>query len=159
MAIPEKGEKAFNFCLPDENEKEICLNQFKDSWVILYFYPKDNTSGCTLEAIDFSEYLNKFESLNTVIIGISPDSPESHCRFREKHNLKIMLLSDKEHKVIDKYGAWVLKKNYGREYYGVQRSTFIINPDGRIVYVWPKVKVKEHVEDVLAKLRELQAGL
>ncbi|MCD6117700.1 peroxiredoxin [bacterium] len=156
MPVPDKGKKAADFCLPDENKKEICLKEFRGSWVVLYFYPKDNTSGCTLEAIDFSEYLTKFESLNTQIIGISPDSPESHCKFREKHNLKIRLLSDKEHTVIEKYGAWVLKKNYGREYYGVQRSTFIINPDGMVDFVWPKVKVKGHVEDVLAKVKELQ---
>ena len=156
MPVPDKGSKAADFCLPDENKKEVCLKQFKNSWVVLYFYPKDNTSGCTLEAIDFSEYLTKFKSLNTQIIGISPDSPESHCKFREKHNLKIRLLSDKEHTVIEKYGAWVLKMNYGREYYGVQRSTFIINPDGMVDFVWPKVKVKGHVEDVLAKVKELQ---
>jgi len=151
------GDKAVDFCLPDENENEVCLNNFLGKWVVLYFYPKDNTSGCTLEAIDFSEAIDEFKKMGAVIVGISPDSPKSHCSFREKHDLKIMLLSDTEHKTLKEYNAWVLKKMYGREHYGVERSTFLITSTGEIGYVWRKVKVRGHVQEVKEKLKELQA--
>ncbi len=151
------GDKAIYFCLPDDSGKDVCLKDFAGRWVVLYFYPKDNTSGCTLEAVDFSRKLDEFEKRNAVIIGVSPDSPKSHCGFREKHDLKITLLSDTDHGVIEKYGAWVLKKMIGREYFGVERSTFLINPNGGIASVWRKVKVKEHVNNVLEKLIELQS--
>ncbi len=105
--------------------------------------------------MDFTAHKTDFEKLNAVIIGVSPDSTKSHRKFQDKHNLNIILLSDPEHKIIEKYGAWVLKKMYGREYYGVQRSTFLIDPDGKIAYMWKKVKVKGHVEAVLNKLNEL----
>jgi len=144
------------FCLPDKDKNSICLKDYRGKWVVLYFYPKDNTSGCTIEAIDFTNLIGEFEKKNAVVIGISPDSPESHCRFTDKHNLNLTLLSDKEHSVIEKYGAWVLKKMYGREYYGVQRSTFIIDSDGKVVFMWPKVKVKGHVQEVFEKITELQ---
>ena len=149
------GDKAFDFQLPDQNDNVRSLDEFKGKWVVLYFYPKDNTSGCTREAIDFTNAREEFEKLNAVIIGVSPDSTKSHRKFQSKHNLNITLLSDPEHKIIEKYGAWVLKKMYGREYYGVQRSTFLIDPDGKIAYMWRKVKVKGHVEAVLNKLKEL----
>lgn len=149
------GDKAFDFQLPDQNDNVRSLDEFKGKWVVLYFYPKDNTSGCTREAIDFTNAREEFEKLNAVIIGVSPDSTKSHRKFQSKHNLNITLLSDPEHKIIEKYGAWVLKKMYGREYYGVQRSTFLIDPDGKIAYMWKKVKVKGHVEAVLNKLKEL----
>ncbi len=147
--------KVENFCLKDFEEKEHCLDNFKGKWVVLYFYPKDNTSGCTKEAIGFTELKEEFEKLNAIIIGISPDSPKSHKRFIEKHNLNILLLSDPEHQILEKFGAWQLKKMYGREYYGVVRSTYLISPDGEIVAEWKKVKVKGHVEAVLEKLKEL----
>ena len=148
--------KVKDFCLPDENGKKICLKDFEGKWIILYFYPKDSTSGCTKEAIDFSEHIDDFKKMNAVVIGISPDSQQSHKKFIEKYNLKIILLSDEEHKVLQKYGVWQLKKMYGREYYGVVRSTFLINPDGKIVHEWRKVKVKGHVEEVLQKLKEVR---
>ncbi len=149
------GDPAFEFCLPDSDEKRVCLSDFKGRWVVLYFYPKDNTSGCTREAMEFTEKKGEFEELGAVILGISPDSPKSHRNFREKKSLTITLLSDEDHKVLEAYGAWQLKKMYGREYMGVVRSTFLIDPNGIIRYIWPKVKVKGHVEDVLNKLKEL----
>lgn len=145
-----------NFCLPDEEGNEVCLDNYKGKWIVLYFYPRDNTSGCTREAKDFSEHMEEFEKLNAVVIGISPDSPESHRKFKEKHSLKVKLLSDESHEVMEKYGVWQLKKLYGREYYGVVRSTFLISPDGKIVYEWKGVRVKGHVEEVLQKLKEMQ---
>lgn len=152
------GDRAIDFCLQDENEINVCLKDFSGQWIVLYFYPKDNTSGCTLEAVDFSQKLDEFKKRKAVIIGVSPDSPKSHCGFREKNDLKIKLLSDSDHQVIEKYGAWVLKKMYGREYFGVERSTFLIDPEGMICSVWRKVKVKGHVNDVLEKLTEHQSG-
>jgi len=149
------GEKAPEFCLPDEKGKEICLKDFRGKWVVLYFYPKDNTSGCTMEAVNFTEHIDEFEKMNAMVIGVSPDPPKSHIRFMEKHGLKVKLLSDESHEVLQKYRVWQLKKMYGREYYGVVRSTFLISPDGEIVYEWRKVKVKGHVEEVLKKLEEL----
>ncbi len=146
--------KAFPFCLPDENRKKRCLKDFRGKWVVLYFYPKDNTTGCTKEAKDFSQYIEEFEKLNAVVIGISPDSIESHKKFKEKHGLKVILLSDESKETLQKYGVWQLKKMYGRSYYGVVRSTFLIDPDGNIAYEWRRVKVKGHVEDVLKKLKE-----
>jgi peroxiredoxin Q/BCP len=153
----EIGQQSPEFCLPDMNENSLCLSDLKEHWVVLYFYPRDNTSGCTLEAINFSGSIQKFQELNTRIIGISPDTVKSHCAFRDRHNLKVTLLSDEKHEVCVKYGIWVLKKNYGREYYGVERSTFIINPAGRIAAVWRKVRVPGHIEEVREKLIELQA--
>ncbi len=153
--MPEIGDVAPEFCLPDQDGKEVCLKDFRGKWVVLYFYPKDNTSGCTREAIDFTENLKDFEALDAVVLGVSKDSVKSHKNFREKHNLKITLLSDPEHRVIEAYGAWKLKKRYGREYFGTERSTFIIDPDGKIRYIWRNVKVKGHVEEVKNKLKEL----
>ncbi len=149
------GDKAPDFCLPDKDGNEVCLKDFRGKWVVLYFYPKDNTSGCTKEAVEFTEHLDEFASLNAVVFGVSKDSVKSHKNFAEKHGLKVTLLSDPEHKVIEQYGAWKLKKRYGREYYGTQRSTFLIDPDGVIRHIWPNVRVKGHVEAVLEKLKEL----
>ncbi len=149
------GDKAPGFCLSDYRGDPHCLDAFRGKWIVLYFYPKDNTSGCTREAMDFTEMRNEFEKLNAVIIGISKDSPKSHQRFIEKHNLNILLLSDEEHGIIEKYGAWGKKKNYGREYFGTIRSTYLIDPNGKIVHIWPKVRVNGHVEDVLNKLKEV----
>lgn len=150
------GDSASNFCLADDSGEEHCLDNFKGKWVVLYFYPKDNTSGCTLEARDFTTALTDFEKLNTMIIGVSPDSTKSHQNFITKHDLKIKLLSDPEHKTLEDYGAWQKKKLYGREFMGVVRSTFLISPEGKIEHVWPKVKVNGHVDAVKEKLVELQ---
>lgn len=151
----QAGNKAVAFCLPDADGEEVCLKDFAGKWVVLYFYPKDNTSGCTLEAVNFSRQMGDFEKKGAVILGVSPDSTKSHCNFRDKHDLKIRLLSDTEHKVLEAYGVWVLKKMYGREYYGVERSTFLVNPRGEIGHVWRKVKVPGHVEAVKTTLDEL----
>ena len=125
------------------------------SWVVLYFYPKDNTPGCTTEALDFTAHLEEFQALGATVLGVSPDSVKKHQNFIAKKELKVTLLSDEEKEVCQAYGVWQLKKNYGREYMGVVRSTFLIDPDGIIRATWEKVRVKGHVEEVLNKLREL----
>lgn len=153
----EVGKPAKDFCLPSQDEVDICLRDLKGKWVVLYFYPKDNTSGCTTEACDFTENLPAFESMDAVVLGVSPDSPKKHRNFIEKKNLKITLLSDEEKKVLEEYGVWQLKKMYGREYMGVVRTTYLIDPEGKVAYRWDKVKVKGHVEAVKAKLEELKS--
>jgi len=150
------NKKAPEFCLPNQDETEICLRDLSGKWIVLYFYPKDNTPGCTTEACDFTNELEEFEDLDAVILGVSPDSPKKHRNFIEKKDLKITLLSDEDKAVLKGYNAWGLKKMYGKEYEGVIRSTFIINPEGEIVAEWSKVRVKEHVEKVKEKLKELQ---
>ncbi|MFX0002469.1 MAG: thioredoxin-dependent thiol peroxidase [Candidatus Hodarchaeota archaeon] len=147
--------KAPEFCLPDKDNKEVCLKEFKGKYVILYFYPKDNSPACTTEAIGFTGILPALQKLDAIVIGISPDSPESHGKFIEKKNLKVILLSDTEKKVIKKYGKWGKKKFRGKEYMGVIRSTFLIDPEGKIAHIWPTVSVKGHPEDVEEVLKEL----
>ena len=149
------GNTAPKFSLPDKDNKEVFLNDFKGKYVILYFYPKDNTPACTTEAIGFTGILPALQKLDAVVVGISPDSPESHTKFIEKKNLKVILLSDVDKKVIKEYGKWGLKKFRGKEYMGVIRSTFLIDPDGKIAHIWPKVSVKGHPEDVERILKEL----
>ncbi len=152
----ETGQKAPDFCLPNQDETEICLRDLSGKWVVLYFYPKDNTPGCTTEACDFTASMPDFEGLDAVILGVSPDSPKKHRNFIEKKNLKITLLSDENKEVCEKYGVWQLKKMCGKEYMGVVRSTFIISPEGEIKAVWTKVRVKGHVQIVKEKLEELK---
>lgn len=150
------GDKAPGFCLPDQDNKEICLTDFRGRWVVLYFYPKDNTSGCSLEAIDFSAVKSDLEEKNAIIFGVSRDSIKSHQNFIAKKELTISLLSDPDHQVIEAYGAWQLKKMYGKESYGIVRGTFLINPGGKIAFIWPRVKARGHVDNVVQKLSELQ---
>lgn len=149
----KKGDLAPVFGLDDEAGEYKNLIEFSGKWVVLYFYPKDDTPGCTVEAIDFTKNLKKFEELNSVILGVSPDSGKSHCKFIEKHGLKVPLLSDPEHRALEKYGVWKEKSLYGRKFMGVERSTFLINPKGRIEEVWRKVKVKGHINEVLERLK------
>ena len=149
------GELAPLFCLPKDGGDQVCLKDLKGRWVVLYFYPKDLTQGCTLEALDFMAARKDFEKLGAEILGVSADSLDSHRRFREKNNLTITLLSDEEKKTLEAYGAWQIKKMYGREFKGVIRSTFLIDPKGMVVFTWPKVKVANHVNEVLTKLKEL----
>lgn len=149
------GSKAPNFKLPNQDGQVISLAELKGQWIVLYFYPKDNTSGCTVEALEFSALKSALTDLGAVILGVSPDSVQSHQKFIVKKELGIDLLSDPEHRVIDAYGAWQLKKLYGREYYGVVRSTALIDPEGNIAHYWTKVKAKGHAETVKAKLMEL----
>ena len=130
------------------NEKEFSLNDFKGQRVILYFYPKDNTSGCTQEASDFRDNINRLTSYATVI-GVSPDSIKSHKSFKEKQSLNFILLSDPEHKLAEKFEVWKEKSMYGRKYMGIERSTFILNKNGKIEKEWRKVKVKGHVDEVI----------
>jgi peroxiredoxin Q/BCP len=151
----KKGDNAPEFSLKNKEEKEISLKDFHGKYVVLYFYPKDNTKGCTQEAIDFSELTDSFEKNNCVILGVSPDSSKSHTNFINKHDLKVELLSDPEHGAMEKYGVWQLKKMYGKEYMGVVRTTFLISPDGKIEEVWNKVRVKEHAKKVLDSLCSL----
>ncbi len=132
-------------------EKEFSLNDFKGQRVILYFYPKDNTSGCTQEACDFRDNINRLTSYATVI-GISPDSIKSHKSFKEKQSLNFILLSDPEHKLAEKFEVWKEKSMYGRKYMGIERSTFIIDKNGKIEKEWRKVKVKGHVDEVIGYL-------
>jgi peroxiredoxin Q/BCP len=150
------GDKAPDFCLEDPEKGEICLSEQVGKWVVLYFYPKDNTKGCTIEALEFTAAEEDFKAKNAVIFGVSADSLKSHTRFREKHNLSITLLSDTEKEALQAYGAWQLKKMYGREYMGIVRSTFLIDPEGKIANIWPKVRVAGHVDSVMEKLIELQ---
>jgi len=150
------GEPAPKFSLPDTNENEISSDDFKGQWLVLYFYPKDNTSGCTLEAIDFTARIKDFENLNAVVLGVSPDSCKSHQNFTQKHGLKVNLLSDPEKRLLQDYGVWQEKSMYGRKYMGVVRTTYLVDPNGKIAAIWPKVSVKGHAGEVLNKLRELQ---
>ena len=136
------------------NEKEFSLNDFKGQKVILYFYPKDNTSGCTQEACDFRDNINRLTSYATVI-GVSPDSIKSHKSFKEKQSLNFILLSDPEHKLAEDFEVWKEKSMYGRKYMGIERSTFIINKNGKIEKEWRKVKVKGHVDEVIEYLNTI----
>jgi peroxiredoxin Q/BCP len=147
------------FCLPNQDETEICLRDLKGKWVILYFYPKDNSSGCSTQASDFTENLDWFEDKDAIIIGISPDTPKTHRNFIEKKELTITLLSDEEKRVIKQYGAWGIKKNYGKEYEGVIRSTFIISPNGEIVKEFKNVKAKGHVQRIKTEFEKLKNGI
>ncbi len=145
-----------DFCLPNQDEEEICFRDIKGNWIVLYFYPKDNTPGCTTEACDFTAMVPDFRELNATVIGVSPDSPARHRNFITKQNLKITLLSDEKQELCNIFGVWQQKKMCGKEYMGVVRSTYIINPSGNIVASWGNVKVKGHVEEVKNKLKELQ---
>lgn len=152
----EIGAAAPEFCLPNQDEEEICLRDLKGKWIVLYFYPKDNTPGCTTEACEFTEAEPAFTELDAIILGVSPDSPKKHRNFIEKKALGITLLADEDKQVCQNYGVWQLKKNYGKEYMGVVRSTFIIDPEGNIAALWEKVRVKGHVETVKETLEALR---
>lgn len=148
------GQAAPLFTLAANNNQTISLSDFRGQYVVLYFYPKDMTPGCTTEACDFRDYHGDFAKLETVVLGISPDDVKSHDKFIARHELPFPLLADTDHQVAEAYGVWVLKKMYGREYMGIERSTFVIDPKGNIAKVWSKVKVKDHVQEVLAFIRE-----
>jgi len=150
----KEGNKAPDFTAIDQNEKKVKLSSFKGKKnVILYFYPKDMTPGCTTEACDFKENFKKFK--DTVILGVSIDSPERHQKFIAKHDLPFDLISDTDQKLVNKYGVWQEKNLYGRKYMGIVRSTFIIDKKGVVRKIYPKVKVKTHVEEVLEVLKEI----
>ncbi|MBL4617560.1 MAG: thioredoxin-dependent thiol peroxidase [Robiginitomaculum sp.] len=149
------GDRAPVFCLPADGGSEVNLADFKGQNLVLYFYPKDDTSGCTTEAIAFTEKMSVFSKNNTKIVGISKDSVEKHDKFKAKHEIKIQLASDESLKVLQKYNVWVEKSMYGRKYMGIERATFLIDEEGKIIHIWRKVKVKEHVDAVLAVVSEL----
>jgi peroxiredoxin Q/BCP len=151
----EINSKAPDFTLESNTQGKVTLSNFHGKWVVLYFYPKDNTSGCTREAIDFSTLQSDFSDKKGVIVGISPDSTKSHQSFIEKHSLSIILLSDPDHKVLDTYGVWQKKSMYGKEYMGVVRTTFLIDPNGIIRQIWNKVKVDLHAQNVYDTLCSL----
>jgi peroxiredoxin Q/BCP len=152
------GKTAPAFCLPDAQGTQVCLGQFRNRWIVLYFYPRDNTPGCTLEAMQFNAALEKFAELGAQVIGVSTDSQESHQKFAEKRNLDILLLSDTEHTALSAYDSWKPKTMFGREFFGTQRDTFLIDPAGIIATVWRNVSVKGHAEEVKAVLLEKQNG-
>lgn len=150
----EKGKQAPTFTLPANNGEHVSLSDYKGKNVVLYFYPKDMTPGCTTEACDFRDHHESFADLDAVILGVSPDPVESHKKFIDKHDLPFLLLADENHEVAEEYGVWKLKKNFGKEYYGIERSTFIIDKDGNLAEEYRKVKVDGHVESALEYIRE-----
>ena len=153
--ILSEGKKAPSFTLSNQNNEEISLIDKKGKWVILYFYPRDNTPGCTIEAIDFSELKEEFEKNNAIIFGVSPDSTQSHCKFIQGKGLKIALLSDESKEILSKYGVWGEKKFMGKTFMGVIRGTFLIDSKGIIRKIWSPVKVKNHAKEVLENLKSL----
>ena len=159
------GDKAPDFSLPDENGKTVSLNDYAGKWLVVYFYPKDDTPGCTKEACDFTNNRSEFAGLNAEVVGISRDNGEKHQEFILKYNLGVTLLSDPDHIVHEAYGGWGTKINYGKEIVGVIRSTYIVSPAGEIAALWRKVNVRvkrksgtvKHADKVKEKLAELQA--
>lgn len=149
-------EKAPEFCLPNQDDIEICLRDLKGKWIVLYFYPKDSTPGCTTQACEFTEAAPDFSELDAIILGVSADSTKRHRNFIEKQDLGITLLSDEDTSMMQTYGVWQMKKNYGKEYMGIVRTTLIINPEGVVKALWENVRVKEHVAKVQAELERLQ---
>jgi peroxiredoxin Q/BCP len=149
------GTAAPEFALANEKGATISLKGLRGKWVVLYMYPKDNTSGCTLEAQEFSQLMPRFAEKNCLVFGISPDSGSSHCRFIEKQGLSVSLLSDPDSTMLTAYGSWQTKSMYGRKYMGVVRSTVLVDPDGKVAFHWPNVKARGHAQDVLDKLASL----
>ncbi len=149
------GDKAPDFKLPDDSGIVRTLKSFAGKKLVLYFYPKDNTTGCTREAIDFSGLKSAFAKAGAAVVGVSPDSVVSHAKFKSKHDLDLELISDESKAVLEAYGVWAEKSLYGRKYMGVERTTFLIAPDGRIAQVWYKVKVPGHAAAVLAAAQAL----
>jgi len=155
MAELVPGTEAPDFDLPRDGGGTIRLSSLRGKPVILYFYPKDDTSGCTSEAIDFSALKPEFDKIGAVVIGMSPDSVKSHDKFRKKHDLQVDLVSDETKEVLQAYGVWTEKSMYGRKYMGVERTTVLIDAEGRIAHVWPKVKVPGHAAAVLEAAKAL----
>ena len=150
-----EGKKAPNIKLTDAEGVLVELSKLKGSTVVVYFYPKDDTSGCTKEALDFSSQMSEFDGAGAIVLGISPDSEKSHKKFTEKHDLNLRLLADTDKKAAAAYEVWVEKSMYGRKYMGVERSTFLIDKTGKLARVWRKVKVPGHVAEVLAAVKDL----
>ena len=155
MSKLEAGSKAPSFDLPRDGGGSVSLASLAGRKIVLYFYPKDDTSGCTKEAIEFNALKNNFDKINTEIVGVSPDSIKSHDKFKIKHGLDLALIADESKSMLEAYGVWTEKSMYGRKYMGVERTTFLIDAAGRIARVWRKVKVPGHAEEVLASAAEI----
>ncbi|MPQ75640.1 peroxiredoxin [Hydrogenovibrio sp. JE_KL2] len=151
------GDTVPKFNLEATSNLTITESDLKGHYTVLYFYPKDNTPGCTTEGVDFSEHLSDFQALNTQILGVSKDSIKKHENFKTKYDFPFELISDGDEVLCQLFDVIKLKKNYGREYLGIERSTFLIDPNGKLIHEWRKVKVKDHVTDVLTQLRQLQS--
>lgn len=154
MTKLEIGDKAPSFTLPQTADKDVSLSDYKGRYVVLYFYPKDNTPGCTKQACGFRDDLPQFDKLDATVIGISKDSLKKHHNFTDKHDLNFPLLSDENGTVCEEYGVWVEKNMYGRKYMGIERTTFLIDPDGVIQDIWRKVKVNGHIDAVRTALED-----
>jgi peroxiredoxin Q/BCP len=154
----EPGTKAPAFTLLDAEGKKVKLTDFKGSPVVLYFYPKDDTPGCTKEACAFRDRSAELKKLGAVVLGVSPDTPASHTKFRDKYSLNFTLLADESHEVAEKFGAWREKNMYGKKSMGIQRSTYLIDGQGKVAFVWKKVSVDGHDQQVLEALQELTAS-
>ncbi|MEM9810042.1 MAG: thioredoxin-dependent thiol peroxidase [Pseudomonadota bacterium] len=151
----EEGDKAPDFTMSTDSDGEVSLADFKGHKLVLYFYPKDDTPGCTKQAIGFSEMIDDFEAAGARVLGVSKDTVTKHGKFRDKHDLRVGLASDEEGAVIEAYGSWVEKSMYGKTYMGIDRSTFLIDGKGVVQKIWRKVRVPKHVEQVLAAVQEL----
>jgi peroxiredoxin Q/BCP len=154
-AVPQPGDKAPDFVLPSDEGGELSLKALKGKTVVLYFYPKDDTGGCTSEALAFTALQPQFEAAGALVVGVSKDPVKSHEKFRRKHSLSVRLGSDVERKTVEGYGVWVQKSLYGRSYMGIERATFLIDGSGIVRRVWRKVAVKGHAEEVLAAVNAL----
>lgn len=152
----EVGNKAPEFKSVIDGNEDFELNKFFGNWIVLYFYPKDDTSGCTKEACGFRDNMERITSYGATVLGVSPDSVKSHDKFKEKYNLNFSLIADPEKEICNLYGVIGEKKMYGKTYLGVIRSTFLINPDGNIAYIWKNVKVDGHVDEVIKKIEEIK---
>ena len=155
MTMLNKGDKARAFTGVTDGDGKISLNDLKGRKVVLYFYPKDMTPGCTTEAQGFRDAIGDFEKTNAVVIGVSKDSVKRHANFKAKHDLPFTLISDEDGKICEAYGVWQMKKNYGREYMGIVRSTFLIDEKGKIAEIWSNLRVKGHVDKVLEAAQSL----
>ena len=158
MSMPDVGDPAPEIALPDETGTIHRLADQRGRWTILYFYPKDDTPGCTVEACEFRDAIATFDERGADVWGVSPQGAPSKKAFREKFDLPFTLLADEAHEAAEAYGSWVEKQNYGKTYMGTARTTFLVDPDGRIAMTWPKVKPEGHAADVLASLDSLQAA-
>ena len=150
----KEGDKALDFTVKDDQGNDVSLKDLRGKKVVLYFYPKDNTSGCTKEACDFRDNLGRIKRKDAIVLGVSPDSEKSHLKFKTKYELPFPLLADIDKKIVNDYGVWKEKSMYGRKYMGVERTTFIIDEHGKIAKIFPKVKVEGHVDEVLTALSD-----
>jgi peroxiredoxin Q/BCP len=149
------GDKAPDFTMKTSQDKTMSLSSLKGKYIVLYFYPKDNTPGCTLEAKDFNSHQKDFEALNAVVVGVSKDGLDAHDKFKEKCDLNFDLASDADTDTCERYGVWGQKSMFGKKYMGIKRSTFLITPEGKIAHIWPNVSVVFHAKAVLKVIKEL----